>query len=94
MVCLLLNISLVVVFSNRKVVSDCERNLAFVAIVGTDRPDLRTISMQRKNHLDALPDVFMHVIRLAKVAGLDRLGMFAFAGTKIKIQGNDACARR
>jgi len=75
-------------------VSDCERNLAFVAIVGTDRPDLRTISMFRKNHLDALPDVLMHFIRLAKVAGLDRLGMFAVAGTKIKIQGNDACARR
>jgi transposase len=32
------------VFSSRKIAAACERNLAFMAIVGLDRPDFRTIS--------------------------------------------------
>ncbi|MGZ3396605.1 MAG: transposase, partial [Isosphaeraceae bacterium] len=42
-------------FSSRKIAQACERNLAFLAIVGTDRPDFRTISLFRKDHLDAGP---------------------------------------
>jgi hypothetical protein len=64
----------------------CERNLAFLAIVGEDRPDFRTISLFRKNHLEAFADVFVQVLRLAKAAGLVRLGTVAVDGTKV--QGN------
>ena len=38
MVCLLLYAYCVGVFSSRKIAQACERNLAFVAIVGTERP--------------------------------------------------------
>ena len=38
------------VFSSRKIGGACERNLAFLAIVGNDRPDFRTISDFRKYH--------------------------------------------
>ena len=38
------------VFSSRKIAGACERNLAFLAIVGNERPDFRTISDFRKNH--------------------------------------------
>ena len=86
MTCLLLYAYCVGVFSSRKIAHACERNLAFLAIVGPDRPDFRTISLFRKNHLDAFADVFVQVLRLARAAGLVRLGAIAVDGTKL--QGN------
>jgi transposase len=86
MVCLLLYAYCVGVFSSRKIALACERNLAFIAIVGQERPDFRTISDFRKLHLEAFTDVFVQVVRLAGEAGLVRLGNVATDGTKI--QGN------
>src|SRR5207248_10252186 len=86
MVCLLLYAYCVGVFSSRKIAQACERNLAFVAIVGTDRPDFRTISDFRKLHLEAFRDVFGQVLRVAGEAVLVRLGNVATDGTKM--QGN------
>lgn len=86
MVCLLLYAYCVGVFSSRKIALACERNLAFLAIVGTERPDFRTISDFRKQHLEAFQDVFVHVVRLAREAGLVKLGNVSTDGTKI--QGN------
>ena len=84
--CLLLYAYCVGVFSSRKIARACERNLAFLAIVGTERPDFRTISLFRKNDLDAFADVFVQVLRLAEAAGLVRPGAIAVDGTKV--QGN------
>jgi transposase len=86
MVCLLLYAYCVGVFSSRKIALACERNLAFVAIVGQDRPDFRTISDVRKLHLEAFKDVFVQVVRLAAETGLVKLGNVSTDGTKI--QGN------
>jgi transposase len=86
MVCLLLYAYSVGVFSSRKIAQACERNLAFLAIVGEDRPDFRTISDFRKLHLEAFKEVFVQVVRLASEAGLVKLGNVATDGTKI--QGN------
>jgi transposase len=86
MVCLLLYAYCVGVFSSRKIALACERNLAFLAIVGTERPDFRTISDFRKQHLEAFKDVFVHVVRVARAAGLVTLGNVSTDGTKI--QGN------
>jgi len=86
MVCLLLYAYCVGVFSSRKIAQACERNLAFVAIVGADRPDFRTISDFRKLHLEAFRDVFGQVLRVAGEAGLVKLGNVATDGTKM--QGN------
>src|SRR6266705_6484251 len=86
MVCLLLYAYCVGVCSSRKIALACERNLAFIAIVGQDRPDFRTISDFRKLHLEAFKDVFVQVIRLAGAAGLVKLGNVSTDGTKI--QGN------
>src|SRR5437867_1586369 len=69
MTCLLLYAYCVGVFSSRKIAKACERNLAFLAIVGEERPDFRTISLFRKTHLEASADVFVQVLRLAKAAG-------------------------
>ena len=86
MVCLLLYAYCVGVFSSRKIALACERNLAFLAIVGQERPDFRTISDFRKLHLEVFKEVFVHVVRLASEMGLVRLGNIATDGTKI--QGN------
>jgi transposase len=86
LVCLLLYAYCVGVFSSRKVALACERNLAFVAIVGQDRPDFRTISDFRTRHLEACKDVFVPVVRLAAEPGLVKLGNVSTDGTKI--QGN------
>ena len=48
MVCLLLYSYCVGVFSSRKVARACERNLAFLAIVGEERPDFRTIRARKR----------------------------------------------
>src|SRR5713226_2579268 len=86
MACLLLYSYCVGVYSSRKIALACERNLAFLAIVGQDRPDFRTISDFRKLHLEAFKAVFVQVVRLAGAAGLVKLGNVSTDGTKI--QGN------
>src|SRR6266571_1298612 len=86
MVCLLLYAYCVGVFSSRTIAFACERNLAFLAIVGQERPDFRTISDCRKLHLEAFQDVLVHVVRLAGALGLVRWGNVATDGTKM--QGN------
>src|SRR5690349_6885941 len=82
LVCLLVYSYAVGVFSSRKIAAACERNLAFLAIVGDDRPDFRTISDFRKGHLGAFAELFLQVLRLAAEAGLVRLGNLAFDGSK------------
>jgi transposase len=86
MVCLLLYAYCVGVFSSRKIAQACERNLAFIAIVGAERPDFRTVSDFRKLHLDAFCDVFVAVLRIAGESGLVKLGNVSTDGTKL--QGN------
>lgn len=82
LVCLLLYAYCVGVSSSRKIAAACERNLAFLTIVGDDRPDFRTISDFRKEHLEVFADLFTQVLRLAAEAGLVRLGNLAFDGSK------------
>ena len=86
MVCLLLYAYCVGVFSSRKIAQACERNLAFIAIVGQERPDFRTISDFRKLHLAACLDIFVQVLRIAGESGLVKLGNVSTDGTKL--QGN------
>lgn len=82
MTCLWLYSYSVGVFSSRKIATACERNLAFLTIVGDDRPDFRTISDFRKLHLDALADLFNQILKLAHEAGLVQLGAWATDGSK------------
>ena len=86
MVCLWLYAYGVGVFSSRQMAWACERHLAFMAIVGQERPDFRTISDFRKQHLEAFKEVFVQVVRLAGEAGLVQWGNVSTDGTNI--QGN------
>jgi transposase len=88
LVCLLLYSYCVGIYSSRKIAQACERNLAFLAIVGEDRPDFRTISDFRKGHLPHLAALFVQVLQLAAEAGLVRLGNLAFDGSKFTGQAS------
>src|SRR5271154_1830913 len=69
--------------SSRKIAAACERNLAFRAIVGDDRPDFRTISDFRKIHQAAFQPLFLEVLRLAGEMGMVKLGNLSTDGTKM-----------
>jgi transposase len=84
MVCLWLYAYGVGVFSSRKIALACARTLAFLAIVGQDRPAFRTLSDFRTLHLEACKDVFGQVVRLAAEAGLVQVGNVATDGTTIQ----------
>jgi transposase len=88
LVCLLLYSYCIGVYSSRKIAKACERNLAFLAIVGDDRPDFRTISDFRKGHLQQLGALFVQVLRLAAEAGMVRLGNLSFDGSKFTGQAS------
>ena len=83
MVTLLVYAYSVGVCSSRKIAAACERNLAFRAIVGDDRPDFRTISDFRKIHLEAFRPLFLEVLRLAGEMGMVKLGNLSTDGTKM-----------
>src|SRR5262249_15515019 len=86
LLCLLLYASCVSVYSSRKIAAACERNLAFLAIVGDDRPDFRTLSDFRKGPWELFADLFTQVRRLAAEAVLVCWGNLAFHGSRC--QGN------
>ena len=70
--------------SSRTIALACERTLAFLALVGQDRPDVRTISDCRTRHLAAFQDVWVQVVRLAGEAGWVPWGHVATDGTNIQ----------
>ena len=84
MVCLLLYASCVGVFASRKIAQAGERTLAFLAIVGADRPDFRTISDVRKRPLTAFCDVFVAGLRIAGEAGVVKLGNGSTDGSTLQ----------
>src|SRR2546425_4723997 len=84
MVCWWLYASGVGVFSSRKRAQACARPLAFLALVGTARPDFRTLSACRARHLEAFTDVVVHVRRRAGEAGRGTLGQVATDGTTMQ----------
>jgi transposase len=70
--------------SGRKIAAAGERNLAFRAIVGWDRPDFRTISDFRKIHRVALKPLSLEVLRIAGELGMVKLGNLSTDGTKMR----------
>jgi transposase len=83
MSCLLIYAYCAGVFTSRKIALACERHVAFIAIVGEERPDFRTISDFRTDHLEAFIELFVDVLRLAQEAGMVKLGNVSMDGTKV-----------
>lgn len=71
-------------FSSRKLARKLHEDVAFRVLAANNFPAHRTISDFRANHLEALSDLFVQVVRLAQECGLASLGTIAIDGTKVK----------
>jgi transposase len=70
--------------ASRQIARELEENVAFRVLAANQRPDFRTLSDFRKQHLTALTELFVQVLRLCQRAGLVTLGHIALDGTKVK----------
>jgi transposase len=70
--------------SSRKIARKLEEDIAFRVLAANNTPDFRTISDFRKDHLKALSDLFLEVLKLCQKAGLVKLGHVSLDGTKVK----------
>ena len=59
-------------------------DIAFRVLAANNTPDFRTISDFRKDHLEALGELFLQVLELCQQAGLVKLGHVALDGTKVR----------
>jgi len=71
------------VFSSRKIAAATYDQVAFRFLAGQTHPDHDTLAHFRVTFLDRLPDVFSQLLLLAQAAGVVRLGMVSFDGTKL-----------
>ena len=72
------------VFTSRKIREALDENVPFRWLSGGQRPDHRTISDFRKDHLDLLPKLFTQVLEIARDLGYASLGHVSIDGSKIK----------
>ena len=70
--------------ASRHIARKLEEDVAFRVLAANQRPDFRTISDFRRQHLVALADLFVQVLTLCRRAGLVTLGHIALDGTKVK----------
>jgi transposase len=70
--------------ASRQIARELEEDVAFRVLAANQRPDFRTLSDFRKQHLPALADLFVQVLQLCQRAGLVKLGHIALDGTKVK----------
>ena len=72
------------VASSRRIAQRLHEDIAFRVLAANNRPDFRTVSDFRKDHLAALGDLFLQVLELCRQAGLVKLGHVALDGTKVR----------
>lgn len=71
------------VTSSRKIAQSLEEDVAFRYLSANQRPDFRTISDFRKDHLAQLDGLFVEVLGLCQEAGLMKMGRVALDGRKV-----------
>jgi transposase len=78
------------VAASRQMARELEENVAFRVLAANQRPDFRTLSDFRTQHLAALTALFVQVLRLCQRAGLVKLGHIALDGTKLQANASQA----
>lgn len=71
-------------FSSRRIASGLEDLVALRYLSGGNRPSHRTIARFRQEHIERFEKIFVDVVRVARRAGLLKLGTVAIDGTKIQ----------
>ena len=72
------------VASSRRIAQRLHEDIAFRVLAANDTPDFRTVSDFRKDHLEALEDLFLQVLALFQQAGLVKLVHVALDGPKVR----------
>ena len=72
------------VASSRRIAQRLHEDIAFRVLAANNTPDFRTVSDFRKDHLEALAELFLQVLALCQQAGLVKLGHVALDGTKVR----------
>jgi len=72
------------VTSSRRLERATHEDVGFRVLSGDQHPDHTAISTFRKQHLSALSDLFLQVLRLCQEADLVKLGHVALDGTKVQ----------
>ena len=72
------------VASSWRIAQRLHEDIAFRVLAANNTPDFRTISDFRKDHLEALGNLFLQVLELCQQAGLVKLGHVALDGTKVR----------
>jgi hypothetical protein len=81
------------IYSGREIARRCRRDLAFRYVVGDSTvPDFRTINRFRARHRDDFAWVLRETLRLARAAGLVKLGLVTVDGTKVRADTSRANA--
>lgn len=71
------------VFSSRKIAQATHVDVAFRVIAGGAHPHFTTINEFRSAYREEVSKLFLHVLRLCRVAGLVSLGHISVDGTKV-----------
>ncbi|UQZ81403.1 Transposase DDE domain protein [Paenibacillus konkukensis] len=72
------------VFTSRTLRQAMDENIPFRWLCGGHRPDFRTLSDFRKDHLESLPGLFKQVVHIAIQLGYVSLGHVSIDGSKLK----------
>jgi transposase len=72
------------VFSSRRLMHHCERDIAFIFLTRDQVPNFRTIARFRQLHSDDIRGVFQQVLTVARTMGLVRIGRLVIDSTTIK----------
>jgi transposase len=71
------------VMSSRKIERKTYEDVAFRYLAGGQHPEFSTICTFRRTHLAAVKDLFRQVVRLAREAGLIKMGHVSLDGSKV-----------
>lgn len=71
------------VMSSRKIERKTYEDVAFRYLAGGQHPEFSTICAFRRTHLAAVEDLFQQVVRLARGAGLVKMGHVSLDGSKV-----------
>ena len=80
------------VASSRRIAQRLHEDIAFRVLAANNTLDYRTVSDYRKDHLEALGDLFLQVLELYQQAGLMKLGHVALEGTKVRANASKQMA--
>jgi transposase len=70
--------------SSRKIAAGLESDVFFMYLAAMQKPDFRTISDFRKDHLEELKELFQQIVVISMELGIAKIGHISIDGTKMR----------